>query len=315
MTQPTLLRRADAPLESTWNREAVYASWAAWDADYEQALAELPALHAFAGRLGEGPAVLLDWLQTDGLHGGRRLKLHIFAHMAVAVDTTDQAAKSHLSQATALLGKTAAATAFAEPELIQLGETLLAWANAEPQLAPYKHYFANLIRQQAHQHSAEVEEILGLLTDPFSGASATYNELTNTDFRAADAVDSQGRRYPVRNALPAPTGIQSAKGNQPDKVDTDGKHKPSNAVSIIEMSGFEIETVSFESAIEFFGPHANGIQTDQRAVIGAIGEEQPGILFAFGPVNGQPVGTRGMLGGEFDPADAAGCAWLHGKLA
>lgn len=56
MAETTLLRREDAPLESTWNREAVYASWAAWDADYELALAELPALRAFAGRLGEGPA-------------------------------------------------------------------------------------------------------------------------------------------------------------------------------------------------------------------------------------------------------------------
>ncbi|MEZ4622869.1 MAG: M3 family metallopeptidase [Caldilineaceae bacterium] len=210
MTETTLLRREDAPLESTWNREVVYPSWADWDADYEQALAELPALRAFVGRLGEGPAVLLDWLQTDGRHGGRRLKLLLFAFMAVAVDTTDQAAKSHLSQATALLGKTAAETAFAEPELLQLGETLLTWADAEPQLAAYKHYFANLIRQQAHQRSAEVEEVLGLLADPFSGVSATYRHLTNSDFRAADAVDSQGRRHPVRNAVPAPTGIQSA---------------------------------------------------------------------------------------------------------
>lgn len=65
MTQTTRLRREDASLESTWNREALYPSWAAWDAEYERALAELPALRTFAGRLSEGPTVLLDWLQSQ----------------------------------------------------------------------------------------------------------------------------------------------------------------------------------------------------------------------------------------------------------
>ncbi|MCB0127971.1 MAG: oligoendopeptidase F, partial [Caldilineaceae bacterium] len=48
------------------------------------------------------------------------------------------------------------------------------------------------------------------LADPFSGAGTTYRELTNADLRVADAVDSQGRHHPVRDATPAPTGIQSA---------------------------------------------------------------------------------------------------------
>jgi hypothetical protein len=32
MTNTTLSRREDAPLESTWNREAAFESWAAWPA-------------------------------------------------------------------------------------------------------------------------------------------------------------------------------------------------------------------------------------------------------------------------------------------
>ena len=96
----------------------------------------------------------------------------------------------------------------------------------------------------------------------------------------------------------------NAKGDKPDKVDADSQHKAGNAVSIVKMSGFEVEAVTFEIAIEFFGPHANGIESDQEPVIGAIGEKKPGFLFASSPVNGQPVGTSSMRSSEFDPTDA-----------
>ena len=74
-----------------------------------------------------------------------------------------------------------------------------------------------------------------------------------------------------------PTALDNpnAKGDKPNKVNTDSKHKTSNAVSILEMSGFQVEAVSFEIAIECFDLNANAIETNQRPVIGAIGEEEP----------------------------------------
>ena len=42
MSNTTGLKRKDAPIESTWNREAVYPTWKDWEADLKVALKELP---------------------------------------------------------------------------------------------------------------------------------------------------------------------------------------------------------------------------------------------------------------------------------
>lgn len=209
MKPPKILRREDVPRESTWNREAVYASWADWQAEFDTAQKELPTLKDFAGTLKNGPDTLLRWFKTYSQQWRRVAKLFLFTRMATAVDGTDLEAKTYAGRAMAFYAKFSAATAFAEPELIALDDTLFQWADELADLALYRHYFDNLIRNKPHLRSAEVEEILSQLADPFDQVFLTAEELTNTDMQFADAVDSQGKTHPVYQASPPPTGIQS----------------------------------------------------------------------------------------------------------
>jgi len=98
-----------------------------------------------------------------------------------------------------------AAISFVEPELIAIGSAaLLSWAASEPRLSVYRHWFENLFRRQGHVRSPEVEELLGMLADPFSGPTTVSSMLTNADFRFPPAVSASGRRTPVsQGTLPA----------------------------------------------------------------------------------------------------------------
>ena len=60
----------------------------------------------------------------------------------------------------------------------------------------YEHYFDDLFRLEAHTRSSEVEEVLGLASDVFSGPYVAYSALVDSDlvFRPAD----RGRRAVVR---------------------------------------------------------------------------------------------------------------------
>lgn len=209
MSESTTLLRQDAPVESTWDVESVFASWAAWQAEFDGLKQELPRLSAFAGRLGEGPGQVVAWLDAYSAFRRRALRLQLYPYMHTVVDAGDVAAKGKLGQASGLMGQFSAATAFAEPELMALGDTLRQWAQTEPELAIYDHYFDDLLRQKAHKRSGEVEEILGMLTEPFRNVFQTFSELTNSDLKFADAVDSQGAVHPVRQTTLPPTGIQS----------------------------------------------------------------------------------------------------------
>ena len=156
MSNLTSLKREDAPIESTWNREAVYPTWKDWEADLKAAFKELPELSEYNGRMKEGPDVLADWFELRGKHWRRMMILLEFADWAQIVDSTDVAAKGYFGQAKALEGRFNAGTAFARPQLLEIGEILLDWAEQEPRLRVYKHYFDNLLRLKAHQRNEEV---------------------------------------------------------------------------------------------------------------------------------------------------------------
>ena len=182
------LKREDAPVESTWDRDSVYPSWEAWQEDFEGTMAGLSELTEFSGKLNEGPQVLLDWFDTYSKHYYQVYKLWTFAEMAMDVDAGDEQAKGHKTQANSLYSQFIASTAFVNPELQEIGAELFTWVAEEPRLAEYKHFFDNLLRLKPNQRSAEVEEILGRMQSPAISVQQTFSELTSSDMTFSDAV-------------------------------------------------------------------------------------------------------------------------------
>ncbi len=67
----------------------------------------------------------------------------------------------------------------------------------------YEHYFNDLFRKQTHVRNAEVEELLGMLRDPFNSTRNTSDMLANADFKFKPARDSKNKK--VRRSPKAPT--------------------------------------------------------------------------------------------------------------
>ena len=194
MSDEKLLQRKDAPVESTWNREAVYPTWDAWDADLQAAQSELPELAKFSGRLNEGPDMILAWLDEYARQFTRVWKLYQYTNRSVDVDSSEMEAKSRFGQAKGLFGQFLGASAFADSEMLAIGDQLLEWADANPDLRLYRQYFDNLLRLRPHQRSPEVEKLLKSLEFLFESPREVHAELTDTDMRFADSLDSQGNQ-------------------------------------------------------------------------------------------------------------------------
>jgi oligoendopeptidase F len=184
--------------QHTWNDTSVYATVDEWLEELEGLSAELDRVAGWQGHLAEGPRPLLD-----ALHGREKLvqraeKALIYAYLAEAVDTTDQAATQRIGRGMGVFGRLLGALAFIEPEILAIGhEQLAAWAAAEPRLRVYDHYFDDLFRRQAHVRSPEIEEALGLAADAFQGPTGTYAKLTDSDFQFAPARAGDGGELPV----------------------------------------------------------------------------------------------------------------------
>lgn len=201
MSKTSLPVRKDVPIEFTWDLNDVFTTSQDWDLACEYLQTEIPQLSAFQGKFLQGPEVLLQyfekWQELSILMG----KISVYAFDDYAVDTSNQFAAARAGQSASLRAKFAAACAFSEPELMALGfDTLDSWQKQEPKLKLFDYYFSHLQKQQKHVRSGEVEEVLAMVADPFSGAYGTFNALTGADMKFKDAVSHTGEKYEVGQA-------------------------------------------------------------------------------------------------------------------
>ncbi len=193
-----LRERADIPVERTWNAESVYTSREEWDAAAKAVSEAIASLDDYRGRLSEGPAVLADWLELKERFFRDLMKLWVYSGMAASVDSSDHTAASMRDRARGLFGRLVSAAAFESPELLAIGaETLQKWMKAEGRLEHLGHYFERLEARRPHVRSAEVEALLGALSDPFSTATSIHGVLANVDLLVADATDAGGKSHEV----------------------------------------------------------------------------------------------------------------------
>ncbi len=181
-----------------WNAESVFPTPADFDAELKTLPTVLEEIGEYRGHLSQGPSALLAVFQAVETLMVRALKLYVYGSMSFSVDSTDQIAGRRNGQAQSMVAQAMAAVSFVDPELLAVGEpTLRDWLAQEPALAIYTHYIDNVFRKQAHVRSSEVEELLGLLMDPFRNVFNTLSALSNADFKFAPAITSDGDQVQI----------------------------------------------------------------------------------------------------------------------
>ena len=182
----------------TWKAESVFKTDKEWEAEVNQILSDLPAVKKYEGRLAESPEVLLEALYAAEKLGNRTNKIYMYAAFSSSVETTNQKASGLFSKAQGVAGQVFAGLSFVNPELIGIGKAKLdEWMSRNEKLAVYRQSFDNLFRRQAHVRTREVEELLGMLSDPFTGADNSTSMLVNADFKFAPARDGKGKKIEV----------------------------------------------------------------------------------------------------------------------
>ncbi len=182
----------------TWNAESIFKTQKAWEAEVKSILAELPNIKKYEGRLSESAEVLVEAFDAVEALMKRVVHVFVYAGFSYNVDTTNQNSSAMYGKAQAMSGQVAGTVSFINPELLEIGRPQLnAWMKQNPNLAVQAQTIDNLFRKQAHVRSAEVEELLGMVSDPLGGAGNSSNMLTGADFKFAPAVDSKGKKIEV----------------------------------------------------------------------------------------------------------------------
>ncbi len=191
-------KRSEIPVEDTWAIEDLYVSDEAWEQELATIAQEQQLLSSFAGRLGESGKILLDYLtnmeRVDQVVGN----LAHYCSRREDVDTrnaTYQAMSGKFESVVVALG---AACSFETPEIMAIpDETLDAFYTQEPDLERYRRYLTNKRRRKAHILSQAEEKLLAAAGEMAGAPSKIYSILANADMTYPDAVDSQGKTYPL----------------------------------------------------------------------------------------------------------------------
>ena len=190
----TVPLRSKVNKKSTWNAESVFPSDAAWEKEIQQIIEDISTVKQFQGRLAENPSVLIEALEAAYQLISRAQTAFMYAGFSYAVDTTDQHAAGMRGKGQGMYGQVLSAVSFLQPEILDIGRDKLdEWISQNPKLALYKHNFDDIFRKHAHVRSADVEELLGLVSDPLQGPSNSSSMLTNADFKFKPAKDSKGK--------------------------------------------------------------------------------------------------------------------------
>lgn len=193
-----VLKRDQIDNQYKWNQESVFPTIDDWEATFQDVQESLPTMSTYEGRLGESIVTLLDFLSLSESIDRALSQLSMYANFNSSVDANDTLAETMAGRVQGLWGKFAAVYAFAEPELLQLGQPFInQWLDHNAEMAVYRHYFDNLFRKQAHVRSAEVEEIVGMLNEPFGNVWRVMGMLTNADMTFVDALSASGEAETV----------------------------------------------------------------------------------------------------------------------
>ena len=255
---PTPQPRAKVKKNQTWNAESVFASPSQFDAEVKNILDALPSIQKYKGHLGDSVDTFLEAMSAMDALEQRSMKVRVYATMSSSVDSNDEEGAAMNGKAMSALAQVGAAMSYVEPELLSVGEAKLRqWIQSDARMKVYEHFVNDLFRKQAHVRSAEVEELMGMLRDPFGTVRNTASLLANADFKFKPAKNSKGKKVELtQSAFDAILNTSDRKARQTAWENYNDKYLEakntlaSNLTASIKANVFNMKARKFNSTLE-----------------------------------------------------------------
>ncbi len=187
-----VLERSEIAESDKWDLSPMYASAEDWDRHYAELESMIGNLAARQGKLGESAAGLKAALELRDQINVQLEKLQAYAAMRHHEDMRLPGPQATLQRAETLGVRYGEATAWFQPELLQIPEEKLkAWLGQED-LKVYAHFFDDLLRSKPHILSPREEELLAMAGKMTETGDNAFSLLTNTELRWRRVKDPEG---------------------------------------------------------------------------------------------------------------------------
>ena len=173
---------ASADPRYTWDLDALYPTALEWEAARADVMASLDEIEARRGTLGDSAESLYEAYQlvSDTLREGGRV--FVYASLAADEDLRDAGTEARRQEAQILFARFTEATAWMQPELLEVGrEVVEAYIAEDERLAPFAFQLDDALRNAPHTLGEEAEQTLAYFTQSFNAPSTVYGMIANSD--------------------------------------------------------------------------------------------------------------------------------------
>jgi len=199
MEEIKIRQRSEIPVEDTWAIEDLYPSDEAWREALATMEADKEKMASFAGRLAESGETLCTYLKLCEEVKVKASRLANYCMRKSDEDTRNSVYQAMVGEFIAAAVAMDAQTSFETPEIMAISdETMDSFYTGYPELERYRRYLTNLRRRKAHVLSAAEEKLLAAAGEMAQTPDKVYGMLADADLTFADAVDSEGKAYPLR---------------------------------------------------------------------------------------------------------------------
>jgi oligoendopeptidase F len=180
---PAFGQDVPAPGGAMWDLTDIFPDESAWEAARKEALAAIPRIAAFKGRLGESADVLAEALVVQSDLGRQIRRVYTYASLKGDEDVRISANQEKLAQARDLYTAFGEAASWLTPELLTLGKPKIeAFAAANATLGTrFDQDLRDVIREAEHTLSPEGESLLASVGAPLAGPQEISGQLRSSD--------------------------------------------------------------------------------------------------------------------------------------
>jgi oligoendopeptidase F len=190
---PQLRERSEIAERFKWNLDDIFAGWPEWQRAYDELDAQIGAYAALQGTLAQGADRLLAAMKLSDHIGQLTYKVWYYASLKHDEDQRDNQTNARRQQVQILFAKASQASAWFNPELLQIPLTVVQqWMAEQPELAVYRFAIEDLYRQQEHVLDEKGEHLLSLASRFSTAPHDAYAALSTADLKHPTITLSSG---------------------------------------------------------------------------------------------------------------------------
>lgn len=187
--------RDEIEVKYKWDLEAMYKSLEDWEKDFAGSEAMAEEFAALSGEFCKSKESLLKAFALRDDVWRKVEKVYVYAKMKQDEDTRESKYQALSDRARSLIAKTAAATSFFVPELLEAGEDLL-WSffQEEEGLVIYKKSLERILREKPHILSKTEENLLAKISELSPVTNEVFSMINNADMKFGMITGEDGEQ-------------------------------------------------------------------------------------------------------------------------